>query len=165
MSVDDKEEILHILKSFGLAVENGDYKSVLENTIEDFNGFGTNVDEIFINQNELITDLDKQSNQQKEDNIKIKFEFDKNIVSFINEGSAFVMNYGHTVYTYPEGEIILDRRTTFILKKINNKWKVCHFHLSKPFSGSEVGIPIPKFEQISENISNWLKRLEIDKFD
>ena len=34
-----------------------------------------------------------------------------------------------------------------------------------PFSGSEVGIPIPKFEQISENISNWLKRLEIDKFD
>ena len=148
-----------------MAVESGDYKSVFENTVENFNGFGTNLDEIFINQNELIKDLDKQSNQQKVDNIKIKFEIDKNIVSFINESSAFVMNYGHTIYTYPEGEIILDRRTTIILKKINYNWKVCHFHLSMPFSGSELGIPIPKFEQISENISNWLKRLEIDKFD
>ena len=166
MSVDDKTEIMHIVELLRGAVETGEFQSLFDNYADDvFNGFGTNSDEIFINQDEAKRNFDKQSNQQNVDNIKIKFVLDHNIVNFLNQSAAFGMNYGHIIVTYPEKEIILKTRETLIFRRLNNHWKLCHYHLSCPFTGAETGIPLPKFEQISENISNWLKKLEIDKFE
>lgn len=165
MSVDDKAEIMHLMELMRETVETGDFKSRYDLFTEDFNGFGSNFDEFFINKNELMVDLDKQSNQQNAENIKIKFVLDNRIVNLINHSTAFGMSYGTETLTYPEGELNLETRVTTIFKKINDHWKVCHLHLSHPFTASEAGSPYPKYKQISENITNWLKRLEIDTFD
>lgn len=164
MVIDDESEIIRIGDLFQQAFETGVYKLAMKHISNDVNGFGTNSDEIILNKSKFTESINKQSSQQTMEHIKIKFESEIKNVTLIDSNAAFLMNYGNFIMTSSEGIVEYEIRTTLIFKKINNQWMVCHLHVSFPFIGSEEGIPLPKIESISRNISKWLNILENNTF-
>lgn len=156
--IDDKSEILRLIRYIHEAREMNDFDSLIKKTTKDFNGFGTNNGEIFLNWNDRYRNFTNQQDQQSEDNAKLIFDFEKINVSLIDQNAAFSMSFGNVILTSPKGKMEGYLRETIIFKKINNEWMICHQHWSVPFIGSER--EIPDIDSISENISKWLEIFE-----
>ena len=158
----DESDIRSLLRIMHSYFETGDKRFLMQIISKQIDGFGTNVDEIHLDWESWNQLFDRQANQLTNENIKPKMNLVQQKINFLDNKNAYTMGYGNILLHYPNGDFNFGIRETIIFNKENEEWKVRHVHLSFPFIGSQDASPFPKIESLSDNISNWLKSLEID---
>lgn len=92
-TLDDKSDILHLVNYMHKAYETNNYESLINYYTDDYNGFGTNLSENFLNWDDPNQAFKEQHEQQTIDNIKIKFQFDQFNVNLIDHNVEIQIFY------------------------------------------------------------------------
>lgn len=132
MNIDLEESLNKAYLNFvDLAMSNGDTNHLDDFSTEDIMGFGTTLDEVIHDRDEL-KQLARQQRQQSSGS-ELNYTLTPVFRKMLSGGnSALIVDEIRVSMTMEGNPVVLNLRFSLIMEKIDGRWKAVHWHGSKP---------------------------------
>ncbi|MFP4557793.1 MAG: ATP-binding protein [Bacteroidales bacterium] len=160
-----KQEIIDAYFDYFNAYTKRQWDDMLNTFTKNLTMFGTGVDEVSLSYKQSINFFKREYLQLP---TPLEFEIKEMDVFEISQDVAYIMILMDMRFIYPDEVLDCpDNRTTAIMKKEEDGWKLIHGHWSQPAEGQDEGTSIPykllkeKNKQLEEKVRE--RTIEIEK--